>query len=135
MNRFIIILLISFINFTISNVFFASTTLNNKSVSHIQKKTSRIYFARRSQWIGSAETYGAPTINLIVNFINDCHYRMRFYYYMGASQPNVIFGKFRYNNSIVILKDGAGNKVRMFLSGSEMRGADNNYRIVLRRIR
>ena len=49
---------------------------------------------RKALWAGEASTYGAPTVNLLVDFINDCHYRMRFYYYMGAAKKSVIFGKF-----------------------------------------
>lgn len=119
--------------FSLLIIFYPSSFIYSRNYAgqrRVQKK-----FFKKSLWTGRAETYGAPTINLIVDFINDCHYRMRFYYYMGAARPDVIFGLFRKRKNIITLIDEAGNQVTMKKNGWELKGNDNGYRIYLRRVR
>ncbi len=86
-------------------------------------------------YTGRAESYGAPDIRLIIDMVNDCHFRMRYYYFLGASPPSVMFGTYKFKNRKLILIDGHGNKVVFYNNGYYMVGNDNGYRIFIRRIR
>lgn len=115
---------------------FPVTSKYLKVVRYRRYRKYKWWNKRKTVWIGKAETYGAPTINLIIDFVNDCHYRMRFYYYMGVGKKDVIFGYFRIlDRNRLLLRDGQGNKVILFRKGWVLRGNDNGYRIYLRRIR
>ncbi len=74
-------------------------------------------YSRKTVWIGSAERYGAPTVNLIVDFINECHFRMRFSYFMGIASKSVLFGFYRRKGNHWILRDQVGNVMVMHLRG------------------
>ena len=128
---FFIFILIIFHNFSYTrtrrltkNVDFKSYTISTFKI-----------FSRKTVWIGNARSYGAPTIKLIVDFINDCHYRMRFSYYLGVSPKNVLFGTYKRLGNYWVLRDGDGNVINMTLRGWTLAGDDNGYRIRLRRIR
>lgn len=90
---------------------------------------------RRLIYIGHAETYGAPDIRLMVEMINECHFRMRYYYYLGVSKRSVMFGRYKIINKGLILIDGKGNRVRFIHTGIHLTAYDNGYRIYLKRTR
>ncbi len=90
---------------------------------------------RKLLWVGRAETYGASDIRLIIDMVNDCHFRMRYYYYLGAAPPSVMFGRYKLRKNFLILIDGEGHKVKFFKNGIYMVGYDNGYRIFIKRIR
>jgi hypothetical protein len=92
-------------------------------------------YGRRALWSGEAVTYGAPSVNLLVDFVNECHYRMRFYYYMGVAPKSVIFGRYLKIKNGIILIDGEGNSVKFLRRGNVIKGHDNGYRILLKKIR